>query len=128
MIYGVGIDLVEIDRIDIAVKKWGEKFLDRIYTPGEIEYCNSRDFPPRHLAAMFAAKEALLKSFGLGLFEGIGLRDMEVCIRETGKPELRLHGRAVDLAATNNIISVCLSLSHSGKYATAVVILESQSA
>jgi holo-[acyl-carrier protein] synthase len=124
MIYGVGIDLVEIDRVARIVKKWGEKFLNKVFTENEIAYCNGRAFPPRHLAARFAAKEALLKSFGMGLFDGIGLRDAEVCVSETGRPELKLHGPAGDLFRYRNMISVSLSLSHSDKYATAVVILE----
>jgi holo-[acyl-carrier protein] synthase len=128
MIYGVGIDLVEIDRIETIVKKWGDNFLNKVFTTGEIEYCNGQAFPPRHFAVRFAAKEALLKAFGEGLFGGIGLREAEVYIGETGRPELRLHGRAGDLAAQEKIISANLSLSHSDKYATAVVILEIRSA
>jgi holo-[acyl-carrier protein] synthase len=128
MIYGVGIDLIEIDRIDKVMKKWGETFLQKVFTAGEIEYCTGRAFPPKHFAARFAAKEALLKAFGMGLFDGIGLREAEVCFGETGRPELKLHGRAGDLVLYQKIISVSLSLSHSDKYATAVVILEIQSA
>jgi holo-[acyl-carrier protein] synthase len=120
----VGIDLVEIGRIEESVKRWGEKFLNRIYLPTEIDYCSRHPFPPQHYAARFAAKEAFLKSLGIGIFRGVSFREVEVCVGETGRPELSLHGGARDLMRKKKITSVHLSLSHSVRYATAIVILE----
>ncbi len=124
MISGVGIDLVEIGRIEGAIRKWGDRFLNRVYSPDEIDYCRRHAFPPQHFAARFAAKEAFLKSLGIGIFREVAFSEVEVCVRATGKPELRLHGRAGDLMTVKKVSAVHLSLSHSDRYATAVVILE----
>ncbi len=124
MVIGVGIDLVEIDRIGASIERWGEKFLRKIFSAGEIDYCSRRPYPARHFAARFAAKEAFLKGMGIGLFSGIALRDVEVHVLDSGKPELVLRGEAGELAAKNGVSSLNLSLSHSNRYATALVILE----
>ncbi len=124
MISGVGIDLVEIGRIEGAIERWGEKFLNRIYSSAEIDYCRRHSFPPQHFAARFAAKEAFLKSLGIGIFRGVAFRDVEVCVGKMGKPDLSLHGEADRLLSGKKVAAVHLSLSHSTRYATAIVILE----
>lgn len=124
MVCGVGIDLVDINRIERVTEKWGEAFLNRVYRAGEIEYCTGHAHPARHFAARFAAKEAFLKSLGIGLFEGVKLKDVEVVVLESGRPELSLHGRALEMATGRGIASFHLSLSHSNRLATALVILE----
>ncbi len=124
MVCGVGIDLVDIGRIERVIEKWREAFLSRVYTAGEIEYCTGHAHSAQHFAARFAAKEAFLKSLGMGLFEGVGLKDVEVVVLESGRPELRLHGRAHEIATGRGVASYHLSLSHSNRLATALVILE----
>lgn len=124
MICGLGIDLVDIDRMEKIIERWGDPFLNRIFTSGEIGYCSGRARSAGHYAARFAAKEAFLKSLGMGLFEGIGFQEVEVILLDSGKPELRLHGKAQSIAAGRGLSLLWLSLSHSGRTATAVVLLE----
>jgi len=124
MICGLGIDLVDIDRMEKVIGRWDQRFLRRIFTEGEIRYCRRRAHPAGHFAARFAAKEAFLKSVGLGMFGGVGFQDVEVTVLESGKPELRLHGKAQALLETRGVSSHLLSLSHSIRTAAAVVILE----
>ncbi len=124
MIRGIGIDIVEIDRIEEAIRKWGDRFVRRVFSEAEIAYCGSKHFPARHYAARFAAKEACLKSLGVGLGGGVALRDISVVNRRGGKPELNVD---TDLNPILKNASACefhLSLSHSQAYASAVVVLE----
>ncbi|OPY13810.1 MAG: Holo-(acyl-carrier-protein) synthase [Syntrophus sp. PtaB.Bin001] len=125
MIFGTGIDLVEIDRIEKIIQKWNIRFLNMVYSPYEICYCSNKAFPAIHYAARFAAKESFLKSLGMGLGMGIRLKDIEVKNNEHGKPILHLNGRARTILDDHGITSVHLSLSHTSKQAGAVVILES---
>jgi len=117
----VGVDMVEISRIASAVERWGERFLRRIYTPQEIAHC--RDRVPE-LAARFAAKEAVSKALGVGIWwrEGIDWKDVEVRSNPLGKPEVFLHGRAVDLARALGLDHWAVSLSHTGEHAIAMVV------
>ena len=124
MICGIGIDLVEIHRIEEILKRWGEKFTGRIYSEGEIEYCRKRAHPAIHYAARFAAKEAFLKSVGVGLAGGIRLKDIEVLSNQQGKPDLNLHNKAKTILNRHGIPAVHLSITHTSKYAAAVVVLE----
>ena len=123
MIQGVGIDIIEIDRIDEAIRKWGDRFVRRVYSEKEIAYCGSKHFPARHYAARFAAKEACLKSLGLGLGQGLALRDISVVNSRSGKPELSID-RDLNPILKNTNYMFHLSLSHSQAYASAVVVLE----
>jgi holo-[acyl-carrier protein] synthase len=118
----VGIDLVRVSRIAESLDTFGERFLQRIFTEDEIAYATSTPSAPlvhERLAARFAAKEAALKSLGL-VDRGVAWRDIEVLRHPSGAVELRLHGRARELAA--NVEDVALSLSHEGDLATAVVV------
>jgi holo-[acyl-carrier protein] synthase len=127
MICGIGIDLVEIYRIEKILKKWGEKFTGRVYSESEIEYCQKRAHPAVHYAARFAAKEAYLKSIGIGLAGGVRLKDIEVIRNQQGKPDLNLHNKAKTILNRYGTPAVHLSITHTKNYATAVVVLEKQS-
>ncbi len=124
MIYGTGIDLVKISRIEQILERWGERFVNRVFAAEEIRICNNRAKPSSAFAIRFAAKEAFSKAIGLGMREGVRWRDIEVFNHRTGKPGLKLHGRSLELCNENNITSIHISLSDEGDYAAAMVILE----
>ncbi len=124
MIYGIGIDLVENERIEKIIKKWGDKFLSRVFSDKEVEYCNRHVQAPLHYAARFAAKESFLKAMGIGLGMGVKLREIEVARNSKGKPDLVLCGEAKVQIEKRKIAKVHLSLTHTKKYATAFVVLE----
>ena len=124
MIYGIGVDLVQIQRIEGAIERWGEKFINRVFTDGEIEICCSRAFPPSAFALRFAAKEAFSKAIGLGMKRGIRWRDIEVFHFPGGRPGLRLHGKSLYYCNQEKITDSHLSLSDEGDYGVATVILE----
>jgi len=123
-IVGLGTDLARVDRFRTFVRDNKAALLGRLFTPGEREYALSKKDPAPHLAARFAAKESCLKAFGLGWRDGISWHDMEVVPDELGRPDLRLSGRAAEIAAAKRVKVVHLSYSHDGDYATATVILE----
>jgi holo-[acyl-carrier protein] synthase len=125
MILGTGIDLVEVARIEDSFSRFGERFLNRILLPAEIAYCLAQARPGLHLAARFAAKEAVSKAFGTGFGAELGWHDLEIARRESGAPYVILHGQAVRLLAERSGRTVHLSLTHTANYAAAVAILES---
>jgi len=127
MIYAVGIDIVEIARIERARKKWRVRFTQRVFSEGERQYCEAKVNPSMHYAARFAAKEAFLKCISSGIWGGIRLRDIELCNDENGKPLLLLHNKARDVTDAHAITNVHVSISHADTYATAVVVLEKKS-
>ena len=90
MIYGTGIDIVEVRRMEEIIQKWGGRFVARVFSQGEISYCTSCALPAMHYAARFAAKESFLKSLGMGLGMGLCLRDIEVTSDRQGKPEQKV--------------------------------------
>lgn len=124
MIYGVGIDMVQISRIEKALKRWGDRFLGRVFTESEIEYCNNTARPAARFALRFAAKEAFSKALGLGFRKGVSFQHIEVIRAPNGRPHLDLHGKARDLCKQHDIKKSFLSLSDDGPYAVAVVVLE----
>lgn len=124
MIVGTGIDLVEIGRLRAALERRGDRLRNRIFTPGEIRYCDGRPNPFQHYAARFAAKEALFKAIGTGWSGGVGWRDAEVRNRTNGKPDLLLSGKALEVARRLGAVRYRVSLSHTDGYAVAQVILE----
>ena len=124
MIRGVGVDLVSVRRLERAIERWGQRFLDRIFTPAEIARCEQRVRPANCLALRFAAKEAFAKALGLGMQQGLRWRDIEVVQDELGKPDLLLHNRAEQLLGTMQAQKTWLSLSDERDSAIAVVILE----
>ena len=124
MIVGVGTDLIEIARVAHSIERFGRQFLERIYTPGEIAYCQARKGAAESFAARFAAKEAGAKALGTGISRGVGWREFEVT-RERGRaPQLVLHGRAAEIAAQQRITRLSLSLTHSREMAMAIVLAE----
>ena len=118
-VFGIGIDIVEVERIASAIERHGEPFLTRIFTPDERAYCDTRKFPAMHYAARFAAKEAASKALGTGIGAHAGLHDLEVVHNADGAPELRLAGAALDFAAKHGISRIMISLSHSHGHAAA---------
>ena len=125
-VLGVGVDLVETKRIENSLERFGDRFLQRVFTNGEIAYCNSMKFPARHLAARFAAKEAVSKAFGTGIGHAMGWRDIDVQKKESGEPFIVLDGKAKELAATRGVTRVWISLSHTDNYAAATIVIESE--
>ena len=124
MILGVGTDLIEIERIQHSYERFGEGFLARVYTPGEIAYCMARKNFAESLAARFAAKEAAAKALGTGISRGVNWREFEVRRQPGQRPELFLHGRAAEIGARMGIKRLSLSLSHSRTTSIAIVVAE----
>lgn len=125
-VLGVGIDLVENARIQHSLDRFGERFLNRIFTAGEIEYCQSMKFPARHFAARFAAKEAVSKAFGTGIGRAMGWKDIDVHRKPSGEPFVVLGGGARKLADQRGITAVWITLSHTEHHATAMIVVESE--
>lgn len=125
MILGTGIDIAEVPRIAAAIESFGERFLRRIYTEGEIRYCDSKTNRVERYAARFAAKEAGMKALGTGWSRGVRWRDIEVQRQPGGRPTLVFHGRAGEIATQLGVARAALSLSHTRDQAIAHVILES---
>ena len=124
MIVGTGIDIAEVPRIREAIERHGERFLKRIFTEGEIQYCDSKANRVERYAARFAAKEAGMKAIGTGWNHGVRWRDLEVARKPGGRPTLLLHGKAAEFAAKLGATNVALSLTHTAEQAFAQVILE----
>ncbi len=122
VITAVGIDLIEVDRLRAAVERWGDRFLKRVYTPAEIDYCFRKGENYRSLAARFAAKEAAMKALGTGWKRGVRWVDLEVVRKPGSAPEMVLHGISGKLAAGRRFL---VSLTHTDTQAIAVVIAES---
>lgn len=123
-IIGIGVDLVECSRIQHSLDRFGERFLHRVFTDGEIAYSNSMKFPARHLAARFAAKEAVSKAFGTGIGKSMGWRDIDVQKKQSGEPFLVLTGGAEGLARERGITNALITLSHTDQHAVAMIVLE----
>lgn len=124
MILGVGIDIIEVQRVEAAYQKFGDRFLRRFLRPPELEYCLSFKASGPHLAARFAAKEAISKAFGTGIGRHLGWQDMEICRKKSGEPYVVLHGKGETLLQARGGRLVHVSLSHTATQATAVAILE----
>ena len=124
MTSGIGIDLVEVPRIEALIQKWDGAFLQRVYTEKEITYCRQRGRPAIHFAARFAVKEAFLKALGMGLGMGIRLRDIETINTDDGRPYIHPHGEAEILLENRAIKNIQVSITHTKGYAVAVVIVE----
>jgi holo-[acyl-carrier protein] synthase len=125
LILGSGIDIIEVQRVEAACEKFGDRFLRRILRPSELAYCLSHKSPGPFLAARFAGKEAISKAFGTGIGRQLGWQDMEICRKASGEPFVVLHGKGQTLLRERGGRIVHLSLSHTAKHAAAVAILES---
>lgn len=124
-VLGIGVDLVECARIQHSLDRFGDRFLHRVFTEGEIQYSTSMKFPARHLAARFAAKEAVSKAFGTGIGKAMGWRDIDVRKKPSGEPYLVLLGEAEKLAKARGVTSTHITLSHTDHHAMACVVMES---
>ncbi len=124
MIYGVGVDVVQISRIGSLLNRWGDRFLQRVFTNQEIRHCLGRKNPSSHLAVRFAAKEAFLKALGIGYSQGVRWKDIEVSRNASGMPNVQLHNHTRTLCQSHGINRIHLSMSHDGDYGLVQVILE----
>jgi len=124
MIAGTGIDLIEIERIQRSIDRYGRRFLDRVYLQGEQAYCGRKRNAAESFAARFAAKEAAAKALGTGISQGVSWLEIEVVREASGRPTLRFHGRAAQRAERLGVIRSNLSLTHSTGLAVASVVLE----
>ena len=124
MIVAIGIDLVEISRIEEKLSRGNLRFRNRVFTPAEIEYCESRASRFASYAARFAAKEAAMKALGTGWGKGVRWRDIEVHRQPGKRPTIRFHGKAAEFAGRLGASNVALSISHTPEQAIASVILE----
>lgn len=121
-IIGIGLDVTEIDRIAATLDRYGQRFLARIFTDGEVAYCLRRRHPATHLAGRFAAKEAAMKALGTGRSRGVLWRDIEV-VRRGGPPQLQLLGGAASRASVLGARRTLLTITHAGNLAIAQVLL-----
>src|ERR1700745_1558726 len=119
-VLGIGVDLVEVPRIQHSIDRFGERFLHRVFTDGEIQYSMSMKFPARHLAARFAGKEAVAKAYGTGIGKAMGWRNIDIQKKESGEPFLVFSGPAQDLATKRGVTSALITLSHTDHHAMAV--------
>jgi holo-[acyl-carrier protein] synthase len=123
-VIGIGVDLVECARIQHSIDRFGDRFLHRVFTNGEIEYSMSMKFPARHLAARFAAKEAVSKAFGTGIGKAMGWRNIDVRKKPSGEPYLVFSGPAQELAAKRGVTAALVTLSHTEHHAMACIVLD----
>jgi holo-[acyl-carrier protein] synthase len=124
MIVGSGIDVVEIERIQTAMDRFGQRFLNRVFCDGEKSYCQRKRNSAESFAARFAAKEAAAKALGTGISHGVSWLEIEVVREPGGRPTLRFYGRALERAERMGVTHMSLSLTHSTGLALASVILE----
>jgi holo-[acyl-carrier protein] synthase len=124
LIYGTGVDIVEIARFERFLKQGNDALFQRLFTCGEIEYCAAKKQSAQHYALRFAAKECFMKALGTGLRDGLCWKDVEVVNDHLGKPELRLHRRALEMFREAGLSGCFLSLSHDAGAAVAMVVLE----
>jgi holo-[acyl-carrier protein] synthase len=125
MVIGLGTDLIEIERIEDSIRRFGDRFLDRVFTPGEIAYCLRKKSSAESFAARFAAKEAGAKALGTGISRGISWKEIEVQRQPGERPILHWSGRAAERAEAMGVMNTQLSLTHSRSVAMAIVMIES---
>jgi len=119
MIFGIGIDVVEVERIEKSIAEFGKRFVERVFTQEERAYCESQKRPAIHYAARFAAKEAVAKAFGTGIGKELSWLDMEIRRRESGEPEMFLTGAGEQFRKNHNVSQIKISLTHAQHYAAA---------
>ena len=115
-----GVDIIEIHRIKQVLDRYGERFLNRLFTPNEIDYCRGR---APNLAGRFAAKEATMKALGTGA-RGVSWKDIEVVRADSGAPSVKLYSRAENRAERLHVVEISVSISHSREYAVAFVVAQ----
>jgi holo-[acyl-carrier protein] synthase len=124
-VIGIGVDIIECARIQQSIERFGDRFLHRVFTDGEIAYSLSMKFPERHLAARFAGKEAVAKAFGTGIGKAMGWRNIDIQRKQSGEPFLFFSGPAKAFAVERGVTSALITLSHTQHHAIACVVLES---
>ena len=124
MIFGTGIDMIEVNRIKKSIQKYSDRFEQKIFTQSEINYCRLQADPIKHFAARFSVKEAVLKCFGTGIAQGITWRDIEIEKKESGQPFLNLYGKGKILFDQLKLKHIHISITHEKKYAIAHAIAE----
>ena len=125
MIIGIGTDLIEVKRISDAINRHGERFLKRILTSLEIEYCSSRKASPLHYAGRVAAKEAAFKAMGKGWGGDISWNEIEIYNEPSGAPHLNFYGKALALVTEKKMSTAYVTITHIEEFAAAAVVLES---
>jgi holo-[acyl-carrier protein] synthase len=120
MIEALGIDLIEIKRVKKVKERWGKRFLERVYTPKELEYCLKKRYPENSLAGRFAAKEAVMKALGTGLSSGVSWREIEILNDKKGKPEVALYGKTKKILGKRKVL---ISISHTKEDAIAQAVI-----
>lgn len=123
MIFGIGIDVVEVERVESSMAEFGERFARRVFTAAERAYCESQKTPVIHYAARFAAKEAVAKAFGTGIGKDLSWLDIEIRRRDSGEPEVFLTGDGEKFAKKNKLTQIKISLSHAQHYAAANAVV-----
>jgi holo-[acyl-carrier protein] synthase len=124
MIYGIGVDIVKIERFERALERWGHRLRERVFTPQELSICQSKAYPGRHFALRFAAKEAFLKALGIGMFQGVAWNEIEIVNDPLGRPRMNLEGAAQRICQAKGIQGIFVSISHEQDYGVAEVVLE----
>jgi holo-[acyl-carrier protein] synthase len=124
MIYGIGIDIIKIERFEGALTRWRDRLLERVFTPQERATCHNKARPGRHLAVRFAAKEAFLKALGIGMFQGVAWNDIEILNDPLGRPLMNVKGGAKKICQEKEITEIFVSISHEAEYGVAYVLLE----
>jgi len=124
VIVGLGVDIAEVDRVEAAIRRHGEPFLKRVFTPAEIAYCERHRNKFERYAGRFATKEAAMKALGTGWRRGVRWLDIEIVRHPSGRPTLELRGRAREFADRLNVKNISLTITHSGNTALAQVIFE----
>lgn len=122
-LFGIGIDVVEVERIASSMAEFGDRFASKVFTAAEREYCESQKRPAIHYAARFAAKEAVAKAFGTGIGKELSWLDMEIRRRASGEPEVFLTGDGDAFAKSNNLVQIKISLTHAEHYAAANAVV-----
>src|SRR5882757_1875178 len=124
MIVGLGVDITDVDRIEAAIERRGRPFLDRLFTPSEIAYCETHRHRAERFAGRFAAKEAAMKALGTGWSRGVRWVDVEVVRQKGGRPTVKLHGEAGKISERLGVTNISLSITHTADQAFAQVIFE----
>lgn len=124
MIFGIGIDLVSVKRVEAAILRYGRRFSQRVFTPGELDYLVLRKRSYESYAARFAVKEAAFKALGRGWDQCGGFTSVEVISADSGRPEIAFHGKALAFAQEAGIKRAHVTITHDGGMAAAVVVLE----
>jgi holo-[acyl-carrier protein] synthase len=124
MIVGIGVDIVEVERMRRAVERYGGRFVGKVFTAAEAAYCRRASHPEQRFATRFAAKEAALKALGTGWTQGVQFLDVEVCNNEFGAPSVKLTGKALEVSRKIGVERVHVSLTHHRDFAIAQVVFE----